>query len=143
MLQVLLPSATIDQNIIKEDQYKLPQMTPKDMIHTGLESCWRISQSKGHYQKLKMPIVTSKLCLGDILLPHLDLMVPGPQINIGEIFGSPRLIHEFIDPGYRVPVLQSLLVQGPIINAHPQCAIFLLHQNHRRSKRTSTRPDVS
>ena len=105
-------------------------MTTEDVFHVGLESCWSISQSKGTYLKLKMPIVTPERCLGDIFLPHLDLMIPGSQINLGEVFRSPQLIHEFINPGYRVPVIHSLLVQGPIIYAHPQCAIFLLYQNH-------------
>ena len=127
MLQVLLPSAAVDNNIIKEDQYKISQITMEDVVHARLESCWGIGQSKGHYQKLKIPIVTSEHFLRDILLPHLDLMIPGSQINLGEVFRSPQLIHEFIDPRYRVPILHGLLVQGPIVNAHPQCAIFLLY----------------
>ena len=105
-------------------------MTTEDAVHAGFEICWGIGQSKGHYQKLKMLTVTSECCLGDILLPHLDLILPGSQINLGEVLRSPQLIHEFIFPGYRVPFLHGLLVQGYIINAHPQCAILLLYQDH-------------
>ena len=96
MLQVLLPSADVDNNIIKEDQYKISQMTMEDVVHLRLESFWGIGQSKGHHQKLKIPIVTYERCLGDILLPYLDPMILRSQINLGEVFRSPQLIHEFL-----------------------------------------------
>ena len=77
MLQVLLPSAGVDKNIIKKYQYKLSQMTMEDVVHARLESCWGIGESKGHPRKCKIPMMTSERCLGDMLLPYLDLMISG------------------------------------------------------------------
>jgi hypothetical protein len=75
MLKVLLPSFAIDQQVIKEDQEELPQFLVEQMIHAILEGGWCISQPKRHYQELIESIVTSESNLGDILLPHLYLMI--------------------------------------------------------------------
>ena len=52
-----------------------------------------------------------------------------------------QLIHNLINSGNWVTVLYCLLVQISVINTHPECPILLLHQNHRRSKRTRTWSD--
>jgi hypothetical protein len=54
-----------------------------------------------------------------------------------------QLIHKLIDPLDRVPILDRLLFQGPIVNAHPHCVVLLLHQHYKRSEWTRTRFDVS
>ena len=41
---------TIDENIMKENQYKMTEKRTKDMIHEALESGGRITQAKGHDQ---------------------------------------------------------------------------------------------
>ena len=89
-----------------------------------------------------MAIVAPECSLGDILVPHLDLMVPRPQIDFGEEIQSPQLIHQLINPGDGVIFLHGLLVERPVIDAHSQCAI-LLHQNNRRRKWASIRSNVS
>ena len=62
--------------------------------------------------------------------------------QLREELRSPQLVHQLIDHRYGVPILQGLLVQGPVVNAHLQCTILLLHQHHRRSKRTRARSNV-
>ena len=75
-----------------------------------------------------MAIVTSERGLGNVLLPHTNLVVPGSQVNLREELRPPQLIHQIINPWNRVHVLHRFLVQGPVVNAHPQCVVLLLHQ---------------
>ena len=39
---------TIYQNIIKENQDKVAEMIPKNVIHEGLERCEGIGEAEGH-----------------------------------------------------------------------------------------------
>ena len=66
-----------------------------------------------------MAVVALECSLRDVLVPHLDLMVPRPQIDLGEELRSPQLIHQLINPGDGVSVLHGFLVKIPIIDAHP------------------------
>jgi hypothetical protein len=143
MLQVFLPCPAIYQKIIKEYQQKLPQLLFEYVIHAGLKGGWCVGQPKWHDQKLIMPIMASESSFGNILLSDSDLVVPRSKINLRKIHCSVQLIQKLVDPGNRVPVLDRLLIQCSIVNAHPHCAILLLHQHYRRSEWTRARPDVS
>ena len=70
MLQVFLPCADIDENVIEEYQHKLPQLTTENVVHTRLECGRSIGQPKGHHQELKVTVITSESGLGNILLPQ-------------------------------------------------------------------------
>ena len=77
MLEMLLPSPAIYEYVIKEDQYKLPQMTAEDMVHARLKGGWCIGQPKRHNQNLlKVPIMTPEGGLGNVLFPHANVIVP-------------------------------------------------------------------
>lgn len=81
-------------------------------------------------QELKMPIVTSKSYLLNILLPHLNLMIPILKVYLKEVFGSSNLIHHLINKQNRILVVQCLLVDRPVVNSHAKSPIFLLHQHN-------------
>ena len=77
-----------------------------------------------------MTIVTTKSCFGDVLVPYSNLMVPRVKINLGEVFGTPKFIHEFINSRDGIPILNGLFVEFSIVNAHLQCTILLLDQDY-------------
>lgn len=58
---------------------------------------------------------------------HLDLVVPRTQVYLREELSSSKLIHQLVDLRNGVLVLRSLLIEGLVVNAHPQRAVFLLH----------------
>ena len=74
--------------------------------------------------------MTAKSCFGDVLVPYPDLMVPQAKIDLGEVLGSPKLIHEFVNSRNGIPVLNGLLVECSIINAHSQCTVLIFDQYH-------------
>ena len=65
---------------------------------------------------------------GDVLVPYPDLMVPRAKIDLGEVLGSLKLIHEFVNSGNGIPVLNGIFVECSIVDAHSQCTILLLNQ---------------
>jgi hypothetical protein len=42
MLEVFLPSAAVDQNVIKENQQMLSELLAKRMVHTELKCGWGV-----------------------------------------------------------------------------------------------------
>ena len=79
----------------------------------------------------------------NIFLSNPDLMVARSQINLCEVTCIMKLIYQLINAWNGVPVLDCPFVLHPVINAHPQCTILLLHHHNQRSKRRLARPDVT
>jgi len=80
MLNMLLLALTVNQNIIKEYQYKSPQKRLNDGVHESLEGSWSICQAKEHYNILKVPLMCSKGSLVYVNFIHSNLMITTPQI---------------------------------------------------------------
>jgi hypothetical protein len=40
--------STINKDVIKKYQYKLPQVIPENIIHQSLEGSWSIGQAERH-----------------------------------------------------------------------------------------------
>ena len=74
--------------------------------------------------------MTVESYFGDVLVPYLDLMVLRAKIDLGEVLSSPKLIHEFVNSGNGIPILNGLFVECSIIDAHTQRTILLLNQNY-------------
>jgi hypothetical protein len=64
---------------------------------------WCIGQPERHHQELKVPIVAPESSLRDVLIPHPDLVVPRAQVNLREVLGSSKLIHQLINAWDGVP----------------------------------------
>ena len=59
MHEVVLPGSAIDQDIVKEDQDKLPETRSKSCIHGILEGTRGSYKSEGHNLEFKL----TKVCL--------------------------------------------------------------------------------
>ena len=88
------------------------------MVHARMKSVWSIGKSEGHDQKLIVTIMTGESCFGDVLVPSPDLMVPRAKIDLGEVLSSLKLIHEFVNSGNGIPILNGLFVECSIVDAH-------------------------
>jgi len=86
--------------------------------------------------------VTPECSLWEILLSHPNMMVPRTQVYFREVIGSSKLIHQHVNARNQVLILQSLLLQGLVINAHIEGLILLFHQHHKRREGIRIEPDV-
>lgn len=69
----------------------------------------------------------------------MNLMILESQVYLGEVLSPMELINEVIHPWDGIFVLDCLLVEYQIINAHSQGSIFFLHQDNRRCKGAGAR----
>ena len=60
----------------------------KDMIHEALESVGRITQAKGHDQKLIVALMSSKGSLRNVYLIHTYLVVARTKIKFSKELGT-------------------------------------------------------
>ena len=77
MHEVVLPGSAIDQDIIKEDQDKLPETRSKSCIHGILEGPWGSGEAEGHNPKLKLPKVGLEVGFEFLAEFHADLVKAG------------------------------------------------------------------
>jgi hypothetical protein len=98
----------------------------EDVIHDGLKSGWRVSQSKGHNEELEVPVMSAERCLRHIIRVHTHLMVPAAEIDLGEEARPLELIQEFIDHRNWKLVLHRLVIQLPEVDTKTLSLIVLL-----------------
>jgi hypothetical protein len=84
MSKMGFPCFTIDEDIIKENYEKMMEKRMEDMIHEALESGGRITQSKGHEQKLIVALMSSKFSLRNVFLVHMYLVVATTKIKFSK-----------------------------------------------------------
>ena len=53
VLQVLSRSITVDHDVVKIDEHKLPKVFSEDFIHESLEGCGCIRQPETHHCPLE------------------------------------------------------------------------------------------
>jgi len=65
---------------------------PEDVVHQCLEHGRRVVEAKCHDHKLVRAFMRAERHLVDVLGPHADLVVPRPQVELGEELGAVELI---------------------------------------------------
>ena len=70
VLKVVGEGLAINQNIVKEDDYKFLQIRPQGLIHSGLKGSWGVTQAERHHEEFIMPVMRSEGCLAYILRRH-------------------------------------------------------------------------
>ena len=81
-MQMLLPSFTINKNVIKENKYELTNFLVEYVVHASFECVWCIFQAKGHGNKLKVTIVASESNLWYVFFSHSNSMITISKVNL-------------------------------------------------------------
>lgn len=74
MLEMSLPSFTMDQYIIEEENKKILKIRSQNFIHGAFESTRSILESKRHNQKHMMAFVGAKIRIRNLGIFHEDLV---------------------------------------------------------------------
>jgi hypothetical protein len=80
MQKVGIPSAAIDEDVIKENQDKLLKVRFQYFIHETLEGGWGIAKAKSHDQEFIMSFMSSESSLQNIFLLHPDLVITRAKV---------------------------------------------------------------
>jgi hypothetical protein len=97
----------------------------EDMIHEALESGGRITQAKGHDQKLIVVVMSSKGSLRNVYLFHTDLVVARMEIKFSKELGATQFIQEVINDSNGKFVFNGEFVEGVEVRTHAPRSFFL------------------
>src|SRR6266487_589354 len=84
-----------DENIVEinaDDTFH--DQVLEDLIHHGLEGSGTVSQTKEHDQRFKKTMIGVKGCLPLISFLYPHIIIPPPNIQLGEITSSPELVYQ-------------------------------------------------
>ncbi len=128
---------TIHQNIIKVYEDPMVQQFEKHLIHNPLKCRWGTHESKGHDLELISAIATRKSSFTLILFSNRDLVISITQIQLAEDPSAVKALQQFINAWQWKGVRDSLGIEHPVVDAHPQLAIFLFGEEDWCTIRTT------
>jgi hypothetical protein len=106
-----------------------------------LESGGRITQAKGHDQKLIVALMSSKGSLRNFFLFHMDLVVAQTKIKFSKELGATQFIQEVINDRNGKFVFNGEFVEGAEVRTHAPRTFFIKDHDHRRRVGACTRVD--
>jgi hypothetical protein len=120
---VLFGSLGKHQHIIHEDEDEVK--IPKYIVHHQRGHSWCIAQAKGYHKELDRSILSNKCCLHNIFFSDPDLMTSIHQIELTNDLVPFEFLQEVFYSWHRISMLDSLVIECPVVDAHPQFAILL------------------
>jgi hypothetical protein len=115
--EVVRPTGAVDQNVIEEHKHKPAEVGAQDFVHERLECRRGVAQPERHHQELVEAVVGAERRFVDVLGSHPHLVVPRPQVELGEEVRPIELIQELVDDGDGERVLDGEGVQGAVVDA--------------------------
>ena len=70
----------VNKDIVEENQHKLMNIIPENIIHKALEGGGSIGETKGHYQKFIVVVMNSKGGFLYVFFTHSYLMILGSKV---------------------------------------------------------------
>ena len=89
---VLFFTSGVYKDIIDEDHHKFIQEIHEHFVHHMHEESRGTGEAEGHNGIFIKTVSGSERGLRNIFLLDFELVIPGPQINLGEYFCSTELI---------------------------------------------------
>jgi hypothetical protein len=117
------------------------EKSTEDMIHESLESGGRITQAKGHDQKIIVALMSSKCSLRNVCLVHMYLLVARMKIKFSKELSTTQFIQELINDRNGKFVFDGEFVEGVEVRTHAPRAFFLKDHDHKRRVGARTRMD--
>ena len=130
-----------------DDDLPLIDELSEDLVHRPLEGGGRVAEAEEHDSGLKQAPVGPEGGLPFISFLDPHIVVPPPNVQLGEVPGILDPVDEFLDEGEGVAVLDSVLIELPIVLYWSQGSIpFENEKEWRRHWRVgvtnSARPKV-
>jgi hypothetical protein len=97
----------------------------EDMIHEALEGGGRITQDKGHDQKLIVALMSYKCSVENVYLFHTYLVVARTNIKFSKELGATQFIQEIINDRNGKFVFNCEFVEGTKVRTHSPRTFFL------------------
>ena len=117
----------IHQQVVEVRRYVFSDLRSENAIHQALERRGDIAQTKGCVIEYEKALVCNKRWFWSVLDANRDLVISHQQVEGNEAMCVEKVRKDFIDARQRVLVLHGLLIELPIVHAHPESSNFLWH----------------
>src|ERR1044072_2490372 len=104
------------QNVVDKDNHELVQERSENTVHVVHEHRWCIGNTERHHKILVVTITSSERSLSYIGFLDSYLMITRLQIYLRENSGSPKLVHQIVNPWNRVTILQCDFIQLSVVS---------------------------
>lgn len=81
LMKMICEIFAVDKNVIKKHNDKFSVERSKGFIHHCLEGGRSIAQSKGHYAKFIMPVMSAECHFIDVSFLHQNLVIALKQVE--------------------------------------------------------------
>src|SRR3954468_2502477 len=120
-----------DEDVIDVHDDRLVKEGAEDVLDQGLERGGGVGETEWHHLVLVVAIAGAEGGLLDIILVDSDLVVTPTQVDLGEHLGTKEPVSEVVDEGDGEAVLDGDVVQGMVVDAHSEGAIFFFYKYDR------------
>ena len=128
--------------IFGEDEYVVKVYHDVDIkdvaeyvVHEVLEYSWGIGESKGHDLIFEEAITSPECCFPFIAFSNTDIGIADPEIDFGEMLGSPEAVDKVVDMWNGVRVLDSDFIEGTVVDTEAKSAIWFLDKKNGSTDR--------
>ena len=123
---VLLQVVREDEDVIQvDDDVPLVDEVPEDVIHHPLKGRWGVAESKEHDRGLVQTSIGPEGSLPLVAFLDANVVVPPSYVQLGEVLRIVQLVHQLLDEGQRVPVLDGVLIEPSVVLDRSKGAIPL------------------
>ena len=92
----------------------------ENLVHKGAKRGRCIGEAKRHDKELKRSVPGYARCFWLISFGNAHLVVPGPQVKLGEVLRLAKLVEQIRNQRDQILVLDDDFVECPIVDAHPK-----------------------
>ena len=123
VLEVLILGLGVDQNIVEVHDDKLVEEGLEDALHEAHEGGGGIGEAEGHDGEFIAAVAGLEGGLVYVIGVDAALMVAGPEVKGGEELSAMQVVEKLIHAGKGVTVLDSLGIEGAVVDAHAEGAV--------------------
>ncbi|KAK9226194.1 hypothetical protein WN943_011241 [Citrus x changshan-huyou] len=120
VLGVLLECGAIHHYFIQVHDDEAVEERLENLVHKGAKRGRCIGEAKRHDKELERSVPGYARLFWLISLGDAHLVVPGPQVKLGEVPSLAKLVEQIHDQRDQILALDSDLVEIPIVDAHPK-----------------------
>jgi hypothetical protein len=119
-----------NEDVVNVHDDRLVEEGAENILNQGLKGGRGIRETKGHHLVLVVPVSRAESGLVDVIFVDANLVVSPPEVDLSEHFRTKESVGEVINEGDGESVLDGDVVESAVVDAHTQCAVFLLDEDH-------------
>lgn len=118
----------VDEDVVEVNDAEDVEVLAKGVVHEVLEGCWSVGETEGHDGVLEVAVAAAKGGFPFVSGSDSNEVVRAAQIELGKESSFGKSVEGFGDEREWVTVLESELVEAPIVDAETKGSVLLLDE---------------